>query len=80
MDVGEYATALIYKNGAQLERCKAFCAATLNDAVEPFAGGTFDLAAGDFLEMNVEHIEGAAVNTLTGVGLRPVMCVTELRP
>lgn len=37
-----------------------------------------DLAAGDYVEFEVIHNEGAAINTLTAVSQKPKMSVTEI--
>jgi hypothetical protein len=77
IDSGEYLTVRILKNGSEVHESRTLSPA-VNTFISTVATDMLDLVAGDYIEMQVQHIEGGALNTDTTAAFRPRMAVTEI--
>ena len=77
LDLGEYVTVAIFKNGASLYGNNRASTATDQGATNEVST-VMDLVAGDYLEMYIWHNEGASQNTSTSKDLRPSMEVVQV--
>ncbi len=77
LDDGEGMDIRIYKNGTQIKVATKF-SSNINQWYSVEVSDVFDLTTGDYIELYVDHFEGAAVSTDTSVDLRPSMSVTQL--
>jgi len=76
-DGGEQMQLAFFYNGVRIKKVIETSSYTNqalgNDLVE-----VLDLQAGDFIEMRIYHVEGAAVNTHTGIDTKPTMSIVQL--
>jgi hypothetical protein len=78
IDDTESGQAFIFVNGSAVRNFVDYSPAA-NQAIRPQNVGIVSLAAGDTIEMYVEHNEGASFSTLTSEVSKPRMSVHELR-